>query len=153
MTIDNWLINWFWLPRPVLLDFCGELRPTLQCNTARSQRLLVPTQVLTMGSWQHQHCSGSWLIGPECPSQPCGTEWSEWHLCLSNSYTMLLNRPTLKHNLQQRPNVMGTIDCTQIAIKALSWDTFVFVYWKHFHSINVQIICDMQMKVTKIVAH
>ena len=43
------------------------------------------------------------------------------------------------------PNVIGAIDCTHIAIKAPSQNEFVYVNRKHFHSINVQIICDAQI--------
>ncbi|KAK0131545.1 putative nuclease HARBI1 [Merluccius polli] len=50
------------------------------------------------------------------------------------------------------PNVIRAIDCTHIAIKAPSQDEFVYVNRKHFHSINVQIICDAQMQLTNIVA-
>jgi len=48
------------------------------------------------------------------------------------------------------PNVIGAIECSHIAIKAPSYDEFV--NRKHFHSINVQIICDAQMHLTNIVA-
>ena len=44
---DNWLISRFRFPRPVLLELCAELRLALERNTARSQGLSVPTQVLT----------------------------------------------------------------------------------------------------------
>jgi len=50
------------------------------------------------------------------------------------------------------PDVIRVIDCTHIAIKAPSQDEFVYVNRKHFHSINVQIICDAQMQLTNIVA-
>ncbi|MBN3297179.1 HARB1 nuclease, partial [Amia calva] len=50
------------------------------------------------------------------------------------------------------PNVIGAIDCTHIAIKAPSEEEFAYVNRKHFHSINVQIICDAQMRLTNIVA-
>ena len=43
---DNWLMSRFRLPMPVLLEMCAEL-PALERNTARSQGLSVPTQVLT----------------------------------------------------------------------------------------------------------
>ena len=49
------------------------------------------------------------------------------------------------------PNVIGAIDCTHIAIKAPSHDEFIYVNRKHFHLINVQIICDAQMQLTNIV--
>ena len=50
------------------------------------------------------------------------------------------------------PNVIEALDCTHIAIKVPSDDEFVYVIWKHFHSINAQLICDAQMQLTKIVA-
>ena len=45
----------------------------------------------------------------------------------------------------------GAIDCTHIAIKAPSEGEYVYVNRKHFHSLNVQIICDAQMCLTNIV--
>ncbi|KAK0153299.1 putative nuclease HARBI1 [Merluccius polli] len=50
------------------------------------------------------------------------------------------------------PNVIGAIDCTHIAIKAPSEGEYAYVNRKHFHSLNVQIICDAQMRLTNIVA-
>lgn len=50
------------------------------------------------------------------------------------------------------PNVIGDISCTHIAVKAPSQDESVDINRKHFHSINVQIICDAQMQLSNIVA-
>ena len=50
------------------------------------------------------------------------------------------------------PVLIGAIDCTHIAIKAPSEGEYVYVNRKHFHSLNVQIICDAQMRLTNIVA-
>lgn len=44
------------------------------------------------------------------------------------------------------------IDRTHIAVKAPSWDEFVSNKRKHFHSLNVQIICAAQMLLTNKVA-
>ena len=41
------------------------------------------------------------------------------------------------------PSVSGVIDCTQI--KASPEVQFDFVNRKHFHSVNVQMICDEEM--------
>uniref|UniRef100_A0A3B3R9K2 DDE Tnp4 domain-containing protein n=1 Tax=Paramormyrops kingsleyae TaxID=1676925 RepID=A0A3B3R9K2_9TELE len=49
------------------------------------------------------------------------------------------------------PNVIGAIDCTHIAIKAPSENEFAYVNRKHFHSINVQIICDAKMRLIHVV--
>ena len=50
------------------------------------------------------------------------------------------------------PNVIRAIDCTHIAIKASSHEEFVYVNRKHFHEINVRLICDGLMQLTNIVA-
>ncbi|KAL6455128.1 hypothetical protein MHYP_G00364350 [Metynnis hypsauchen] len=50
------------------------------------------------------------------------------------------------------PNVIGAIGCTHTAIKAPSEEEFADVNRKHFHSINVQIICDAKMCLTNVAA-
>ena len=65
-----------------------------------------------------------------------------------------VERANIKAQFEARAgfhNVIGAIDCTHSAIKAQSHDELVYVR-KHFHSINVQIICDEQMQLTNIVA-
>lgn len=47
--------------------------------------------------------------------------------------------------------VIRAIDCTHIVIKAPSLDEYATVNHKHFHSINVQIICDPHLKLLNIV--
>lgn len=50
------------------------------------------------------------------------------------------------------PNVIEAKYCTHIAIKAPSLDEYAYVNRKHFHLINVLIICDVHMKLLNIVA-
>ena len=50
------------------------------------------------------------------------------------------------------PNVIGAIDCTRIAIKAPSEGESAYVNRKHFHSLNMHMICDAQMHLMNIVA-
>lgn len=49
-------------------------------------------------------------------------------------------------------NMIRAIDCTYVAIRAPREEEYAFVNRKHFHSINVQIICDVQMVLTNVVA-
>ena len=50
------------------------------------------------------------------------------------------------------PNVIGAIDCTHVAIRAPSENEFAFINRKHFHYLNVQLICDADMLLTSVVA-
>lgn len=40
------------------------------------------------------------------------------------------------------PNVIGAVDGTHIAIKAISFDTHIFVNRRNVHSINMMTVCD-----------
>ena len=48
------------------------------------------------------------------------------------------------------PNVIGAIDCTYVAIRAPSENEFAFINRKHFHSFNVQLVCDADMLLTNV---
>jgi len=50
------------------------------------------------------------------------------------------------------PNVVGAIDCSHIAVKMPSEHAEAFVSRKGIHTINVQAVCDPDMKITNIVA-
>ncbi|XP_063063602.1 putative nuclease HARBI1 [Engraulis encrasicolus] len=50
------------------------------------------------------------------------------------------------------PNVLGAVDGTHVAIKAPQENEDLYVNRKHFHSINVQVICDANLKVIDLVA-
>lgn len=50
------------------------------------------------------------------------------------------------------PNVIGAIDCTHIAMRALTENEFAYVNRKNLHSINVQVVCDSNMVLTNLVA-
>lgn len=78
---------------------------------------------------------------------------------VANTYIfMLTNQGSLneiKRGLHERagfPNTIGGIDGTDIKIKAPSTDEHLYVNRKHFHSINVQCVCDSKLKFFNIVA-
>ena len=50
------------------------------------------------------------------------------------------------------PRVIGCIDCTHVPILAPPQNENVFVNGKNFHSINIQAICDSDLKFIDIVA-
>lgn len=53
-----------------------------------------------------------------------------------------------KHNF---PGVVGCVDCTHIAIVAPNEDEHIFVNRKNYHSLNVQLICDENLKIMNVV--
>ncbi|KAG0717178.1 putative nuclease HARBI1 [Chionoecetes opilio] len=50
------------------------------------------------------------------------------------------------------PRVIGTIDCTHIAIKAPSIDEHLYVNRKRYHSLNVQVVCNARGLITSFCA-
>ncbi|XP_059915803.1 putative nuclease HARBI1 [Gadus macrocephalus] len=160
---DDWLMSRFSFPRPVLLELCAELRPALERHTARSQGLSVPTQVLTTlgflatGAFQRELADRSGV----CQSTLSRAMPAVWDgiIRMSSRYIKFPYNAVEQAHIKAQfaatagfPNVIGAVDCTHIAIKAPSQDEFVYVNRKHFHSINVQVICDAQMQLLNIVA-
>jgi len=50
------------------------------------------------------------------------------------------------------PNVLGCVDGTQVPISAPHASEHLFVCRKGFHALNVQVVCDHQLRFTNIVA-
>ncbi|XP_026090023.1 putative nuclease HARBI1 [Carassius auratus] len=160
---DDWLISRFRFPRAVLLELCAELGPNLERETMRSHAIPVPLQVLTTlgflatGSFQRELADRSG-ISQSSLSRAMPVVW-DGIIRMSARYIRFpydaFDQPNIKMQfaaIAGFPNVIGAIDCTHIAIKAPSEEEFAYVNRKHFHSINVQIICDAQMRLTNIVA-
>ncbi|KAL6467905.1 hypothetical protein MHYP_G00235820 [Metynnis hypsauchen] len=159
---DDWLISRSRFPRAVLLELCAELGPVLEREAARSRALPVPLQVLTAlgflatGSFQRELADRSGIsqssLSRAMPAVLDGI------ICMSARYIKFPYDAVDQANIKAQfaaiagfPDVIGAIDCTHIAIKAPS-EEFAYVNRKHFHSINVQIICDAKMCLTNVVA-
>jgi nuclease HARBI1 len=56
------------------------------------------------------------------------------------------------HNIAGFPNVVGCIDCSHVRIKAPSEAEDSYVNRKGVHTVNVQVVCDADMKITNVVA-
>ncbi|KAM4693060.1 putative nuclease HARBI1 [Discoglossus pictus] len=50
------------------------------------------------------------------------------------------------------PNVLGAIDCTHVALIPPREQEALFRNRKHYHSINVQVVCDADMRIQNVVA-
>ncbi|XP_029442903.1 putative nuclease HARBI1 [Rhinatrema bivittatum] len=48
------------------------------------------------------------------------------------------------------PNVLGAIDCTHIAFTPKSDEESAFQNRKHFHSMNVQVVCDAHLRILNV---
>ncbi|KAL6486323.1 hypothetical protein MHYP_G00057150 [Metynnis hypsauchen] len=160
---DDSLISRFRFPRAVLLELCAELGPVLERETARSCALPVPLQVLTVlgflatGSFQRE-LADRWGISQSSLSRAMPAVL-DGIICMSARYIKFPYDAVDQANIKAQfaaiagfPNVIGAIDCTHIALKAPSEEEFAYVNRKHFHSINVQIICDAKMCLTNVVA-
>ena len=55
------------------------------------------------------------------------------------------------YNRYRFPSVVGAIDCTHIRIQAPAVREDVYVNRKSFHSLNVQAVCDHDLKITNLV--
>ncbi|XP_029463347.1 putative nuclease HARBI1 [Rhinatrema bivittatum] len=51
------------------------------------------------------------------------------------------------------PNVLGAIDCTHIAFTPRLDEESAFRNRKHFHSMNVQVVCDAHLRILNVVAN
>ncbi|KAK0150346.1 putative nuclease HARBI1 [Merluccius polli] len=139
---DDWLISRFRFPKAISSWKSTELGPGLERQTARSHALPVPIQVLTTlgflatGSFQRELADRAIAA------------------VLNGIIRISASKPSTHQSAicrDRRFSQFGAIDCTHIAIKAPSEGEYAYVNRKHFHSLNVQIICDAQMR-TNIVA-
>ncbi|KAK0140501.1 putative nuclease HARBI1 [Merluccius polli] len=160
---DDWLISRFRFPKAILLEICTELGPGLERQTARSHALPVPIIVLTTlgflatGSFQRELADRSGMSQGALSRAIAAV--LNGIIRISARYIRFpydaVNQAHIKAQFAEIagfPNVIGAIDCTHIAIKAPSEGEYAYVNRKHFHSLNVQIICDAQMRLTNIVA-
>lgn len=160
---DDWLMSRFRFPRAILLELCSELRPVLERPSRRNHALCVPVQVLTTlghlatGTFQRELADRSGMSQSSL-SRVMPYVWDAI-VGMAPRYIRFPYTQAEQANIKMQfaaiagfPNVIGAIDCTHVAIKAPSENEFAFVNRKHFHSLNVQIICDAHMSLTNVVA-
>lgn len=160
---DEWLMSRFRLPRAVLLDLCAVLSPALQRNSRRNHAVPVPLQVLTTlgflatGTFQRELADRSGISQPTLSRvmpDVLGGVIGLSHLYIKFPYTVgeQANKKVQFAAKSGFPNVIGAIDCTHVAIRAPTENENASINRKHFHSMNVQIVCDADMLLTNVVA-
>ncbi|CAG4947732.1 unnamed protein product [Parnassius apollo] len=82
---------------------------------------------------------------------------------LAKKAHLFINMPTTREDQQETitgfrsicnfPSVIGAIDCTHIRVKRVGGDmSEAYVNRKGYYSINVQVVCDSNLKIRDIVA-
>jgi hypothetical protein len=145
------------------MELVDLLKGDLQRPTRRSHALPVDTQVIAALQF---YASGSfqWMCGRSSgmsqPAMSVVIEDVTNALCklAPTSLSFPTDNPTMLANklafngVAGMPNVIGCIDGTHIAIKSPSQNEDAYVNRKGFHSINVQAVCDNNMKLLNLVA-
>ena len=160
---DDEVVQLTRLPRDGVRDICTLVESDIRHPTSRSHAIPVETQVLAalqfFGTGSYQ-----WVI-----ARTCGLSQSS--VCLAiNGVTQALmkhaptyihfpvDQQTLRrtklafHGIAGFPNVVGAIDCSHIAVKTPSEHEEAFVNRKGIHTINIQAVCDADMRISNLVA-
>lgn len=151
------------LTRDAVDELCELLRVDLERQTRRHNALTVENQVLCglqfLGSGSFQ-----WMVGRSCGlSQPSAsravTIVTETLCKRASDYIRFPTNPTELNGIKQSfhamagfPNTIGCIDGTHIAIKAPKDHEEAYVNRKGVHTINVQAVCDADMRIIDVVA-
>ena len=157
------LISRYRLSRNLILDLCNSLGDKLVRNTQRNQALSVETQIFTAlrfyasGCFYMDTASGH---GISKASVSRAVHAVTEALCENvNEYISFpLQEDSIRRNktklyeIAQFPNVIGLIDGTQIPIKGPSVEEHLYICRKGYHSINVQIVCDANLKILDVVS-
>ena len=149
-------------PRSAIQELCSLLHDDLQRPTRRSRALPVDTQVLTAIQF---YGSGSfqWMVGRSMGMTQAAVsnvvDGVTQALC--KLAKVAITFPTSQQQLTANkfafsaiagfPNVLGCIDCTHVRIKAPSEAEDSFVKRKGVHTINIQAVCDADMKLINVV--
>ena len=150
-------------PRQAVYELIDLLHDDLQRQTERSHAVPVETQVLAALQF---YSSGSfqWMLG-----QSIGLSQASVSRVITGVTEALykvadriITFPTTRQKITDNkqafsaiagfPNVIGAIDCTHIPIKSPSSNEEAYVNRKGVHTINVQAVCDANMRLLDIVA-
>jgi hypothetical protein len=161
---DNILLLKYRFPRHALMAIIEKFRPFLTRKTLRSNAIPVHLQVLVAlrfyASGSFQHVTGD--VVNISQSSVCRVVNSITNL-LCNISRNYIRFPSERHEMsliQQKfqmannfPKILGVVDGTLINIKSPGGvDEPIYVSRKGLHAINVQIVCDCNMKVTDVVS-
>lgn len=161
---DEEIIQKYRLNRQTIVDICGKLNEILSRRTRRSNALSVSTQVLAalryFATGSFQAVTGDTLgISRFSVSRSV-------HSVASGIVAVLMDRhltfPTTRdatrreregfYDINQFPNVLGTVDGVLIPVIAPSEDENLYFSHKGYHALNVQGVVGHDGQFTNIVA-
>ena len=150
-------------PRHAVYELIHLLHDDLKRQTERSHAVPVDTQVLAALQF---YSSGSfqWMLSRSAGLSQASI--SRIITAVTNAVCKLantaikfpLNQQAITNNKQAFsaiagfPNVIGAIDCMHIPIKSPQENEDAFVNRKGIHTINVQAVCDANMRLLDVVA-
>ncbi|MGH0165421.1 UNVERIFIED_CONTAM: hypothetical protein FKN15_053481 [Acipenser sinensis] len=146
-----------------ITELCDMLNSELESTTARSHAIPVPVKVTAA---LHFYATGAIQT---TAGDRSGISQSSMSKMLTDVTNALYRRATqyikfpkfeaeqnnTKHAFYQLagfPNILGAIDCTHVALCPDLTNENAFRNRKHYHSINVQVVCDAHCIITDVVA-
>ncbi|XP_058878905.1 putative nuclease HARBI1 [Acipenser ruthenus] len=146
-----------------ITELCDMLNSELESTTARSHAIPVPVKVTAA---LHFYATGAIQT---TAGDRSGISQSSMSKMLTDVTNALYRRATQyikfpKSEAEQNntknafyqlagfPNILGAIDCTHVALCPDLTNENAFRNRKHYHSINVQVVCDAHCVITDVVA-
>ncbi|GBP06348.1 Putative nuclease HARBI1 [Eumeta japonica] len=141
-----------------------ELKPYLP-RSKRSHGISTEVKVLTAfsfyatGSYQRSVGDSTYLSMAQCTVSNCIREVTDAlnHPAIVQKYIKFPLNPEERNKIKKEfyeecgiPGVIGCIDCTHVAIIKPSNHEERFFNRKHYHSLNVQIICDSDLQILSV---
>lgn len=160
---DDYIISRYRLDRDLILRVCELVRLDVEKKTKRNHALSVSSQVLTELRY---YATGSFfsLLGDSqgMSRMTVSRVISDISTSIANHADDFIKCPNTNaekisvmqkyYDLSKFPNVLGCIDGTHVPIKTPCKDEHLFINRKNFHSINVQGVCDSDLRFTNLVA-
>ena len=160
---DEDFLNKYRLNKKVFLELCDLIRMDCQRPTQRSSALSV--EEITALSLRF-YASGSFhsVVGETISISQPSTHAAicDFSISLDKHFQEIVKFSTDSESISRTkrefyklgnfPNVIGCVDGTHIPIEKPKFHEQRFVNRKHYHSINVQCICDASGKLTNVVA-
>lgn len=155
-------IDIFRLNKELVMFLFEELQPTMQDNIRASriqyqQRILVALRFFATGNYQ-RGVGQEYLLGVSQPvvsrcvaevSQKIVEYFSPNWIKFPDEHEML-GIKTAFFDICGIPGVVGAIDCTHIAILTPIEEEHSFMNRKGYHSLNVQLICDVELFINNV---
>ncbi|CAC5398924.1 HARBI1 [Mytilus coruscus] len=160
---DTEIVRKYRLSRPMIIDICRMFEFDLQRPTRRSRAFPVSLQVMVAlrffatGSFQLvnadvHNISISSVSRISRDGTVCLKRVCNHNIKMPTDRAQLHNMMEGFYSIDDFPNIVGAIDGTHIRITSPLEDEHLYVNRKNYHSINVQGVCDSNMKFLNIVA-